>query len=89
MDLADIPQRPKSARCLRCKRSIRVKPAGRIPTFCSPSCRQAIFRKMSRKPKPPAPTRDELAIRMWEMLREFNLVSGDLPPPKPEPEGEQ
>jgi hypothetical protein len=86
MDLADIPQRPKTVRCLKCKRRVPVKPAGRIPVFCSPSCRQAIFRKRSRMPKPPAPARDELAIRMWEMLTEFGLVSGDLPPPKPEGE---
>ena len=90
MDYADIPPRPKTVKCLRCKRSIRVKPQGRIPTFCSPSCRQAVFRKMSRLPKPPAPpTHDELAVRMWEVLVRFGLVSGEMPPPKPKPEPDQ
>jgi hypothetical protein len=45
-----------------------------------------VFRKLSRMPKPPAPTRDELAVRIWEMLTEFGLVTGDLPPPKRKPE---
>ena len=79
MDFSDLPPRPKTVRCLKCKRSIKVKPVGRLPTFCSPSCRQMVFRKLSRMPKPPAPTRDELAVRIWEMLTEFGLVTGDLP----------
>jgi hypothetical protein len=86
MDFPDLPPRPKTVRCLKCKRSIKVKPVGRLPTFCSPSCRQMVFRKLSRMPKPPAPTRDELAVRIWEMLTEFGLVTGDLPPPKRKPE---
>jgi hypothetical protein len=36
--------------------------------------------------KTAAPTRDELAVRIWEMLTEFGLVTGELPPPKREPE---
>ena len=83
---SDLPPRPKTVHCLKCKRRIKVKPVGRIPTFCSASCRQMAFKKLSRAKRltlPPAPTRDELSIRMWEMLTEFNLVSGDLPPPKP------
>ena len=86
MDFSDLAPRPKSVRCLKCKRSIKVKPVGRLPTFCSPSCRQMVFRKLSLMPKPPAPTRDELAVRIWEMLTEFGLVTGDLPPPKRKPE---
>jgi hypothetical protein len=80
MDFSDLPPRPKAVRCLKCKRSIRVKPVGRLPTFCSPSCRQMAFRRRSQMPKPPAPTRDELAVRIWEILTEFGLVTGDLPP---------
>ena len=82
MDFSDLRPRPRTIRCLKCKRSIRVKPAGRIPVFCSPSCRQMTFKKRSRMPKPPAPTHDELAVRIWEMLTEFRLVTGDLPSPK-------
>ena len=82
MDFSDLPPRPRAVRCLKCKRSIRVKPVGRLPTFCSPSCRQMAFRRRSQMPKPPAPTRDELAVRIWEMLTEFGLVTGDLPSPK-------
>ena len=89
MDLADLTPRPKTVRCAKCKRSIRLKPTGRIPTFCSPACRQSAFRIMSRKPKPPpAPPADWQTMHesqhralTWKLLQDAGLVPVDQPPP--------
>jgi hypothetical protein len=43
---------------------------------------EAALALLLRMPKPPAPTHDELAVRIWEVLTEFGLVTGDLPSPK-------
>jgi hypothetical protein len=80
MDFSDLRPRPKAVRCLKCKRSVKVKPVGRLPTFCSPSCRQMAFRKV--EPDAEAASTDPRRIggAHLEMLTEFGLVTGDLPP---------
>ena len=93
MDLSDlaphIGPRPKSARCIRFRKRFAVKPTGRIPMYCSGACKQAVFQKVARltrpKPKlPPASTDDEHRRVIWNALREFGLVTGEMPPCKPE-----
>jgi len=43
-------KRPKTLHCLRCNAKMTVKPRGRLPTFCSQSCRQRAYeqKKWSR-----------------------------------------
>jgi hypothetical protein len=93
MDLADPPlisPRPKFVPCAFCGKRVKVKAAGPLPMYCGNAHKQAAFQQKLRlmRPEPPAPTRDELAIRIWEVLTEFGLVTGEMPPAKPKPEPE-
>ncbi|MBA4033192.1 MAG: hypothetical protein C0480_01110 [Bradyrhizobium sp.] len=90
MDYSDVPPRPKTVRCAKCKRSIRVKPQGRIPVFCSPACRQAAFKRLKRAKQqalPRAPTDFVTAHEVqhremtWRLLQDAGLVPRDQPPP--------
>ena len=87
MDIADVGPRPRTMRCLRCRKRFPVKPHGPTPIYCSPSCKQAVFRKRKQRPKQPPITDEEQHRRMiWEALKIFKLVEGDMPQPKPEDE---
>lgn len=88
MDLADLGPRPRTVRCLKCGKRVRVKPLGGIPMYCSASCRQHVFRKRHRQPKPMPMTDAEYHRRqLWEALVEFGLTKGPMPP-KPKQEDE-
>jgi hypothetical protein len=80
MDLSDLAYRPKTVRCLKCKRRIKVKPMGRLPTFCSPSCRQTTFKRRHRPPRLPAPIDDQHRQVLWDTLCSWGVVSGEMPP---------
>ena len=88
--MADL-SRPRFVRCARCGRRIKVSPTGRLPVYCSTTnCRQMAYAKRARAakklpPAPPPPTDAEYHRRqLWEALREFGVVKGDMPPPKRE-----
>jgi hypothetical protein len=80
-------------RCLRCKAKIKVKPQGRLPLFCSHSCRQRAYERAKwDQPHLVALRRDLATIEMraviraeiWEMLRQMGLLpAGATPPPMP------
>ena len=91
MDMADIGPRPRTVKCLRCKKVIRVKRLGQPPMYCSPVCRQAVFRKRKAQPKPPPLSSEDQQRRMlWQMLIDLKVIAADTPlPPKPVIEGEQ
>ena len=55
MDLADLTPRPTTVRCAKCHQDIKVRPSGRIPTFCSPACRQSAFQQKVRLTRPAKP----------------------------------
>lgn len=102
MDLSDfantVGPRPKSARCMRCKKKFAVKPIGRVPIYCSQNCKQAMFKHVRRltRPKEPKPKRPRLplseqsALRVWQALIDAKIIPADTPMPPPrEPEREQ
>lgn len=86
--MADLT-RPKFLACIRCGRQIKVRAKGRLPRYCTTrSCRQMHFvtRQRQAQAKAPPVTDDERHRRaLWDALREFGLVKGDMPP-KPQPE---
>jgi hypothetical protein len=46
-------RRPKTARCQRCKAKIKIKSRGRVPKFCSATCRQLAYeRRKWQRPTP-------------------------------------
>ena len=61
-DMADL-ERPHVLRCLRCGKKIKVSPKGRLPVYCSASCKQMHYAKRARamKKQPPAPTDDGIS----------------------------
>ena len=108
MDLSDIEHqlgpRPKSARCVRCKKRFAVKPTGRIPIYCSGACKQSVFQKVARltRPKPepklpPASTdyRQIMAaderqrLFVWGVLQDAGLVPVDKSLPPRREQGQE
>src|SRR6516164_4457952 len=85
-------KRPRTLRCVWCKAKIKVKPQGRLPLFCSHSCRQRAYERAKwGQPhlvalcKDLATTELRRAIReeAWAMLRQAGLVQTPAPPPMP------
>jgi hypothetical protein len=85
--------RPRTLRCRRCNAMIKVNPHGRIPEFCSQTCRQRAYEK--RKWARPAAieivardlatTKLRAAIRAetLSVMRQMGFVSAPEPPPPP------
>ena len=95
MDLSniDIGRRPKTARCVRCKKRFAVKPVGPMPIYCSGACKQAVFQKVARlkrrpKPEPMILVGDERQrLFVWDLLKDGGLIPPDKPlPPRRKPE---
>jgi hypothetical protein len=88
--MADIT-RPRFVKCARCAKRIKVSPTGRLPVYCSVSCKSMAYAKRTRAKKPtlPPPTADEhLRKVIWEVLRDVGLLVGDKPPPNSPPQQE-
>lgn len=80
MDLAAIAPRPRTIRCVRCNRSIKLAKTGRLPRYCSKACKQAVFYRLhpKRKPNvPKVPMEDRVAQRVWQMLLDAKIVPAD------------
>ena len=79
--MADLA-RPRVLRCARCGRRIKVAATGRLPVYCTASCKSMAYAKRTRAMKklPPASTDDEHRRALWNALREFGLVIGEMPP---------
>jgi hypothetical protein len=84
-------KRPRTLRCLWCKEKIKVKPQGRLPLFCSASCRQRAYEQSKwNQPHLVALRRDLVSLALHKLIREehlellihFGLVSAtsELPP---------
>jgi hypothetical protein len=71
-------ERPVTGTCAHCKRTFQIGPVGRVPTYCSPSCRTAAC-EAKRGPK--SPIEDRIARRIWQALADANLVPADRPLP--------
>src|SRR6516165_7542434 len=78
-------RRPKTARCERCKTKIKINGRGRVPKFCSPTCRQLAYqRRKWQRPAPVALLAEDLAAirvrefmraEIWSMLKAAGLVA--------------
>jgi hypothetical protein len=88
-------QRPKSRRCARCKSKIKIKGRGRVPKFCSPTCRQLAYEQWRWRRSTPVEllakdiatiqVRDFIRAEIWGMLQEAGLVASDRHPASPPP----
>jgi hypothetical protein len=83
-------KRPKTLRCVWCKTKIKVKPQGRLPLFCSHSCRQRAYERAKwGQPHLVAVRRDLATVEVrraireeaWALLREAGLAPTPKPPP--------
>ena len=89
-------RRPRTIRCKRCKAQIKVKNKGRVPKYCSQSCKQeGYLRRRFRLPLELV-ARDLASIELREVIRttimdilvQQGLVKSNLPPStmhKPKP----
>ncbi len=82
----DLAPRPRTVKCARCNRGIKVAKTGRLPLYCSSACKQAAFYAMNVKPKPQQPKmslEDRVAERVYQMLVDRNVISPVSMPPRP------
>jgi hypothetical protein len=87
----DLAPRPRTVKCARCNRSIKVAKTGRLPLYCSSACKQAAFYAMNpkaTKPKPKVPLEERVAARVYQMLVDANVVTPVEMPPRRKPEHE-
>jgi hypothetical protein len=89
-------KRPKTLRCGWCKEKFKVAPHGRLPEFCSHSCRQRAYEK-KRWQRPSAiealakdlatvKVHNYIRAEIWALLKAAGVVSQpDPPPPPPKP----
>jgi|ERR1700719_3268927 hypothetical protein len=85
--------RPKSRYCMRCRKKMQIRARGRVPLFCSKTCRQRAYEK--RKWSRPAPVealdhdlayikdRDIIRKEVLAILLELRLITAPTPPPTP------
>ena len=86
-------KRPKSAKCASCRERFRVKAKGRVPTYCSQSCKQMGY--LRRKLLGPMPllllrkdiatvqVRDAIRREVWSIMQQAGLVLPQRPVPPP------
>jgi hypothetical protein len=83
--------RPKTLRCQWCSDRMKVNAQGRVPEFCSQSCRQrAHERRKWQRPKPvellaqdvaTMRVRNLLRAEIWAVLQEVGLINSKWPVP--------
>ena len=64
--------RPRSIRCARCNKKVKVAPTGRIPVYCGNNCRQIAF--MTNLRGTPVSSGDRQRVVMWELLQDAGSV---------------
>jgi hypothetical protein len=86
-------KRPRTLRCRWCNSKIEIESRGRVPEFCSQSCRQRAYeqRKWARpaavelvaRDLATAKVREAIRAEAWNLLRQIGVVSAPQPPPAP------
>jgi len=71
-------QRP-TITCARCRKVVSVSAIGRVPTYCSPSCRTVACQARGGN-RPSAEVRQRALI--WGILQEAGVIPADRPPPR-------
>lgn len=69
--------RPRTVRCRRCAKPVKVGPLGRVPEFCSASCRQRVYEgrrgarphRLALRPSDIAQLRRIVRDEVWKILR--------------------
>jgi len=83
-------KRPRTLRCAWCKEKIKVKSQGRLPRFCSHSCRQRAYERAKWGRPHLAALRSDLATvamraaireEAWAMLQQAGLLPVGATPP--------
>ena len=84
--------RPKTLRCERCKKKMKIQPRGRVRVFCSKTCRQRAYerRKWSRSTPIEAMALDLANNKLRGLKELFEIIlrdrgvnTGPTPPPTP------
>ena len=84
--MADDDRRPKTIAFAHCARKFKIEPFGRVPTYCSASCRSMAFAKNNRGVRVSPEDRQRLST--WELLKDAGFVPADMPlPPRRKREG--
>jgi hypothetical protein len=84
--MADDDRRPKTIACAHCGRKFKIEPFGRVPRYCSASCRSMAFAKNQRGVR--LSSEDRQRMRTWELLKDAGFVPADMPlPPRRKREG--
>jgi hypothetical protein len=71
-------QRPTTITCARCRKVVSVGPMGRVPTYCSPSCRTVACQAKGAD-RPPAEEKQRALI--WGILQDAGVIPADKPLP--------
>jgi hypothetical protein len=76
--------RPTAIECGRCGKAVTVGPVGRVPIYCSPTCRVAASEE--RRGIQPRPMVDErMRATIWHTLQDAGVIPADKPlPPRRE-----
>ena len=94
-----LRRRPKTTRCQHCKAMIKIKSRGRVPRFCSATCRQLAYEQ--RRWQRPTPVelmaqfkatfefQSFLRAEIWSILQAAGLVALNQPLPPPPPKRRQ
>ena len=82
-------RRPRSVRCQECKQAIKLKKRGRIPSYCSATCKQQAYLKRKFRGLAEVVTQSIQTIKgraylrgeIWAILQETGLAPKSEPPP--------
>jgi hypothetical protein len=86
-------KRPRTLRCVWCKGKIAVSSRGRLPLYCSHSCRQRVYERGKwqqphlaalRRDLARVEIRDAIRQEAWALLRQMGLTTGPKPPERPQ-----
>ena len=84
-------RRPRSVRCKGCKGIIKIKSKGRVPTYCSQTCRQNAYLKrrytgpmeLLQQDIATVQVRDIIHREVRDYLVQLGFAPEGVPPPKP------
>jgi hypothetical protein len=84
-------RRPRSVRCKGCKGIIKIKSKGRVPTYCSQTCRQNAYLKrrytgpteLLKQDIATVQVRDIIHREVWDYLVRLGFTPEGGRPPKP------
>jgi hypothetical protein len=89
-------KRPKTVRCRWCRKRFKVLVRGRLPDYCSDSCRQRAYQKRKWRDETPVVllakdlahirVREWLRKEIWDLLVQAGLAAPHSPVPPVQPQ---